>query len=89
MILLIALVWWACDAGGGWAKTFLSGAAGFTALGFVGTAFSLRAMRGLADAVERGDDGGASVTAFARWHVYGALCHGLAFIALAGASAFL
>jgi hypothetical protein len=88
-ILLIALVWWAWDSGGGWAKTFLSGAVGFTALGFVGTAFSLRAMRALTGGVLRGDDATAAVTSFARWHVYGAFCHGLAFVALAVASPFI
>jgi hypothetical protein len=89
MILLIALVWWAWASGPGWVRVLLSGSAGCTALGFVGTTFSLRTMRALMEAVERGRDAGASVTSFARWHVYGAFCHGLAFVMLAGAAPFL
>jgi hypothetical protein len=81
------LAWWV-GAEIGWTPLTWLLIASFTAsaLGFVGTGFSLSAMRGLWSAVEAGESADKFVSRFSKWHVYSASCHGVAFslIAIAG-----
>jgi hypothetical protein len=60
-----------------------------TGLGFVGTFFSLRAMCGLRSANDKNEPPGPSINRFAGWHVYGAVGHSAAFIALCPAAPLL
>ena len=71
-------------------SSLLLASLGLTGLGLLGTFFSLRAMRGLWSAVDKDDSSRSPfVDRFARWHIYGAVCHTAAFIILSLAAPFL